>query len=304
MLPDGRSEKEAKMNRFPMKILLATDGSEDAAQAREAAVDLARKSGSDLHLVHVWHDVPSPYAHAFIRRGLRRQGQEILDEQVRKIEEAGGTVAKAHLRCGRTSDEVIELSEELGAGLLVLGRRGQGTTRRLLMGSHSEDIVHHAHLPVLVLRCAEDAWPPVRVVIGDDFSEEAKEAGELAASIARLFEADTLLVRVYPHLLEGSSDSEVEESVRRSEKELEERARRLEGILGHKPRVKLAAGSPAEAILEAILEATRVAGPSLVAVGSRGLGTVGRMRLGSVSSKVVRATPGPALVCCPRIERE
>jgi len=167
------------------------------------------------------------------------------------------------------------------------------------MGSHSEDIVHHAHLPVLVLRCAEDAWPPVRVVIGDDFSEEAKEVGELAASIARLFEADTLLVRVHPHVLEGSSDSEVEESVRRSEKELEERASRLEGILGHKPGVKLAAGSPAEAMLEA----SRGAGPSLVVVGSRGLGPVGRMRLGSVSTKVVRAAPGPALVCCPRIER-
>lgn len=299
-MSDGRSGKEAKMNRFPMKILLATDGSEDAAQAREAAVDLVRKSGSELHLVHVWHDVPSPYAHAFIKRELRRQGQEILDEQVRKIEEAGGTVAKAHLRCGRTSDEVIELSEELGAGLLILGRRGHGRVGRILMGSHSEDIVHHAHLPVLVLRCVEDAWPPVRVVIGDDFSEEAKEAGELAASIARLFEADTLLVRVYPHLLEGSSDPEVEESVRRSEKELEERASRLEGILGHKPRVEMAAGSPAEVILEA----TRAAGPTLVAVGSRGLGTVGRMRLGSVSTKVVRAAPGPALVCGPHIERD
>ena len=299
-MSDGRSGKEAKMNRFPMKILLATDGSEDAAQAREATVDLVRKSGSELHLVHVWHDVPSPYAHAFIKRELRRQGQEILDEQVRKIEEAGGTVAKAHLRCGRTSDEVIELSEELGVGLLVLGRRGHGRVGRILMGSHSEDIVHHAHLPVLVLRCVEDTWPPARVVIGDDFSEEAKEAGELAASIARLFEADTLLVRVYPHLLEGSSDPEVEESVRRSEKELEERASRLEGILGHKPRVEMAAGSPAEVILEA----TRAPGPTLVAVGSRGLGTVGRMRLGSVSTKVVRAAPGPALVSCPRIERD
>lgn len=287
------------MNHLPTKILLATDGSEDAAQAREAAVDLARKSSSELHLVHVWHDVPSPYAHAFIKRELRRQGQEILDEQVTKLEEAGGTVTEAHLRCGRTSDEVLELSEELGAGLLVLGSRGHGTIRRVLMGSHSEEIVHHAHLPVLVLRCVEDAWPPVRVVIGDDFSEEAKEAGELAASIARLFEADTLLVRVYPHLLEESSDPEAEESVRQSEKELEERASRLEGILGHKPRVEMATGRPAEAILEA----TRVDGPTLVAVGSRGLGTVGRMRLGSVSTKVVRAAPGPALVCCPHIER-
>ncbi|MBA3473701.1 MAG: universal stress protein [Rubrobacter sp.] len=287
------------MNHLPTKILLAADGSEDAAQAREAAVDLAGKSSSELHVVHVWHDVPSPYAHAFIKRELRRQGQEILDEQVRKIEEAGVKVTEAHLTEGRISNEVISLGEELGVGLLVVGSRGHGRIGRILMGSHSEDIVHHAHLPVLVLRCVEDAWPPVRVVIGDDFSEEAKEAGELAASIARLFEADTLLVRAYPHILEESSDPEAEESVWQSEKELEGRASRLEGILGHKPRVEMAAGNPAEAILEA----ARVVGPTLVAVGSRGLGTVERMRLGSVSTKVVRAAPGSALVCCPRIEQ-
>jgi len=287
------------MNHLPTKILLATDGSEDAAQAREAAVDLAGKSSSELHVVHVWHAVPSPYAHAFIKRELRRQGQEILDEQVRKIEEAGVKVTEAHLKEGRISNEVISLGEELGVGLLVVGSRGHGRIGRILMGSHSEDIVHHAHLPVLVLRCVEDAWPPVRVVIGDDFSEEAKEAGELAASIARLFEADTLLVRAYPHILEESSDPEAEESVWQSEKELEGRASRLEGILGHKPRVEMAAGNPAEAILEA----ARAVGPTLVAVGSRGLGTVERMRLGSVSTKVVRAAPGSALVCCPRIER-
>jgi nucleotide-binding universal stress UspA family protein len=287
------------MIHLPTKILLATDGSEDAAQAREAAVDLARKSSSELHVVHVWHDVPSPYAHAFIKRELRRQGQEILDEQVRKIEEAGVKVTEAHLKEGRICDEVISLGEELGVGLLVVGSRGHGRIGRILMGSHSEDIVYHAHLPVLVLRCAEDAWPPVRVVIGDDFSEEAKEAGELAASIARLFEADTLLVRAYPHVLKESSDPEAEESVWQSEKELEGRASRLKNILGHKPRVEMVAGSPAEAILEA----ARAVGPTLVAVGSRGLGTVERMRLGSVSTKVVRAAPGSALVCCPRIER-
>jgi nucleotide-binding universal stress UspA family protein len=288
------------MNHFPTKILLATDGSEDAAQAREAAVDLARKGSSELYLVHVWHDVPSPYARAFVKRELKRQGQEILDQQVTKIKDAGGTVAKAYLRCGRTSDEIIRLSKELGAGLLIVGSRGQGRVRRILMGSHSEEIVHHTHLPVLVLRCVEDAWPPVRVVIGDDFSEEAKEAGELAASIARLFEADTLLVHVYPYLLYKSSDPKAHELVQQSEKVLEERANRLEGILGHKVRFDMVAGNPAEALLEA----THAAGPTLVAVGSRGLGSVRRMRLGSVSAKVVRAAPGSALVCYPHIERD
>src|SRR5918992_3356565 len=167
------------MSVFPTKMLLATDGSEDARGATEAAVDLAGKSNSELHVMHVWHDVPG-FAHAFVKRELRRQGQEILDEQVKKIEASGGTVTQAHLRGGRTSDEVIKLSEELGVGLLVVGSRGLGTVRRILMGSHSEEIVHHAHVPVLVVRRGESAWPPSRVIIGEYFSDDARGAGELA----------------------------------------------------------------------------------------------------------------------------
>jgi nucleotide-binding universal stress UspA family protein len=284
------------MSVFPTKILLATDGSEDAAEAREAADDLARRTGSELHLVHVWHDVPSPYAHAFVKRELRRQGQEILDEQVRKIEEAGGTVTEAHLRGGRTSDEVIELSEELDAGLLVVGSRGLGPVGRILMGSHSEEIVHRAHLPVLVLRSGAAVWPPSRVVIGDDYSEDAKKASELAANIAKLYEAETLLVHAYPRLLEQSSGSDAEDAKRQAEEELEERASALEDILGYEPRTVLTSENAAVAILEA---ARAGDGSSLVAVGSRGLGAAGRARLGSVSTKVVRAARGAVLVYPP-----
>jgi nucleotide-binding universal stress UspA family protein len=279
------------MSVFPTKILLATDGSEDAAQAREAAVDLASRSGSELHLVHVWHDVPSPYAHAFVKRELERQGQEILDGQVRKIEEAGSTVTGAHLRGGRTSDEVIELSEELGAGLLVVGSRGHGAVRRILLGSHSEAMLHHARLPVLVLRHAENIWPPSRVVIGDDYSEDAEKAAELAANIAKFYEADTLLVHAYPRLVEESSDAE--DAMQQAEARLEERANTLKDILGYEPRTMMTSGDATVAILEAAREGD---GPTLAAVGSRGLGAVGRARLGSVSSKVVRAAPGATLV--------
>jgi nucleotide-binding universal stress UspA family protein len=140
------------ISELPNRVLLATDGSEDAAVATLAAIDIANKGGSELHVVHVWHDVPSPYAHFFIKRELERQGREVLDEQVSRIEGVGVEVAGVHLREGRISDEVISLSEELGVGLLVVGGRGQGRIERILMGSHSEDIVHCAHLPVLVLR--------------------------------------------------------------------------------------------------------------------------------------------------------
>src|SRR5215210_1552659 len=288
------------MSVFPTKILLATDGSEDAAQATEAASDLAAKSGSELHVVHVWHDVPGPYRRGFVKRELRRQGQEILEEQIRKIESAGGTVKEAHPREGRTSNESIELRDELGVGLLVVGSRGLGTVRRILMGRHSEEIVHRAHVPVLVVRRGGSAWPPSRVVIGEDFSDDAKKAGEFGASIAALYEADAVLIYAHPDMPEvppgEARDAAVQElgDMRERDKDrLESRAEELEEILGSRPEIRMSDGYPAAVILEAAQEEAK---PPLVAVGSQGLAGSRRTRLGSVSTKVVTAAPGPVLV--------
>jgi nucleotide-binding universal stress UspA family protein len=289
------------MSVFPTRILLATSGSEDAARATEAAVDLSAKSGSELHVVHVWHDVPGPYAHKFVKAELRRQGQEILDEQVQKIEASGTTVAKAHLRGGRTSDEIIELSDELGVGLLVVGSRGMGTMRRILVGSHSEEIVHHAHVPVLVVKRGESAWPPARLVVGEDFSQDAKRAGEIAASIGALYGSQVLLLHTNPDLGEEVSPGQEPGGMReREEGTLQNRADELEGILGSRLELRLSGGSPAALILE---EAQRESPPALIAVGSRGLAGITRTRLGSVSTKIVTSAPGPVLVC-PHVDRE
>ena len=270
------------MSVFPTKILLATDGSEAARQATEAATDLAGKSGSELHLVHVWHDVPG-FAHGFVKRELRRQGQETLDEQVEKIEESGGTVTQAHLRGGRTSTEIVGLSEELGVGLLIVGSRGLGAMQRILIGSHSEEIVHHAHVPVLVARRGDSGWPPERVIIGEDFSDDARKAGDLAASIGSLYGSHALLINAGEH--RGAREGD-EERLRR-------RAGELEGILGGPPETSISDDNPAAAILQATQGQVK---PPLIAVGSRGIAGIRRTRLGSVSTKIVTAAPGLVLV--------
>jgi len=81
-----------------------------------------------------------------------REARGLLDEQVKKVEDAGGTVAGIRLRRGRPpAEEIVALAEELGAGLIVVGKRDRGRIRRALTGSVSDWVVRHAHRPVLVM---------------------------------------------------------------------------------------------------------------------------------------------------------
>ena len=150
------------MSIFPTRILLATDGSEEAQLALRTAVDLANSTDSELHVLtvgreyHPGYDIPeygSQLQEAL--RKLVRQARGELDEQARKIEEAGGKVAEAHLRMGRPDEQIVSVADEIGAGLLVMGSRGLGGLRRALMGSVSDSVVRHAHCPVLVMRKEE-----------------------------------------------------------------------------------------------------------------------------------------------------
>jgi nucleotide-binding universal stress UspA family protein len=139
---------------FPAKILLATDGSEAAEVAAQTAVELANQTGSELQVVCV-EEVPvtaGVYAAHGVPTPASEEDRELLDGQVRQIEGAGGKVAEAHLRQGRPAQEIIELSEEIGAGFIVLGNTGLGELERLVLGSVSETVVRDASCPVLVVR--------------------------------------------------------------------------------------------------------------------------------------------------------
>ena len=145
------------MSTFPTKILLATDGSEEAALAARTAIDIADKTGSELHVVHVGEFLSTFFAQTEVEPAqLEREARELLDEQVKSIEGAGGTVKNAHFRLGRADDEIVALAEQIDAGLVVMGSRGLGGVRRALMGSVSDSVVRHAHCPVLVVRGKEE----------------------------------------------------------------------------------------------------------------------------------------------------
>lgn len=155
------------MSIFPTKILLATDGSEDAELAASAAIDLANKTGSELHIVHAKLMLPwtgyspagTPADSIVDQEEARQSVVRWLDDQVKRIEAEGGNVAQAHLRLGSpnegivtVAEEIVSLAEEIGAGVIVIGSRGLGGIRRALLGSVSDSVVRQAHCPVLVVR--------------------------------------------------------------------------------------------------------------------------------------------------------
>ncbi len=298
------------INVFPTKILVATDGSEDALLAAQAALDLSDRTGAELHVVHAWQDLRPPtlpamaideYSQAY--ELWKRAAEELLEEEAERLRGAGGTVAAAHLREGRPAEEITKLAEELNIGLVIIGSRGLGAMKRLVMGSVSEGVVHLASCPTLVVRGGERAWPPSRLIIGDDASEEARRAGELAAGIGKLFDARALLVRVYPQVTVFKANRIVhtrasKELLGRGERSLEERAAELESILRVSPEVRVTSGEAAAVIQQAAEEGRE---PTLVAVGRRGLGAVRHFALGSVSSAVLRAVSGPVLIVPPPI---
>jgi nucleotide-binding universal stress UspA family protein len=292
------------MSSFPTRIFAATDGSDDAALAVRAAADLSSRTGSELHMVHVWQGLrPATLPAAAIDQysrayeGWEREAGELLEEQTERLRSAGGTVAGAHLREGRPAEEIAELAEELGVGLVIIGSRGLNAVKRLVVGSVSEGVASLAPCPVLVVRGGEAAWPPSRVVVGDDTSPEAKRAGELAASIGGLFRAPVLLIGAYlpeGRYISSAANRRVTRNIaRRVEEFLETRTSQLEDVSGVRPQVRVVERYPAAAIQEAAEESGE---PTLSAVGRRGLGAVARFALGSVSSGVLRSVTGPVLI--------
>ncbi len=141
-------------------IVLAVDGSEQAKMAARAVAELSAGTGSEVHVIYVQPSPERLYGRHFYSEGIKEslleqaktEARAFLDEQAEGVGSGGGAVAQTYLATGRPDDEIIELAEEIGAGMVVIGSRGIEGIRRALLGSVSESVLHHAHCPVLVVR--------------------------------------------------------------------------------------------------------------------------------------------------------
>lgn len=145
---------------FPTRILLATDGSDEAILAEEAAVELSGSTGSELHVAHVVLTTPFdlPYLQSSLRERnealldrIKLRGLRLLDDRVRRIEDLGIAVAASHYREGNPEKEVRRLAEELGAGLIMTGGHRRPWFERIFGPGFSERLSRRSNRPVLVV---------------------------------------------------------------------------------------------------------------------------------------------------------
>lgn len=295
------------MSIFPTKILLATDGSEEATLAAKTAAGIAARTASELHVLIVgredaYYELPeTPARLQDVLEAQRRKVEEVLEGQVRKIEESGGSVEETHLRMGERPDRaIVDEGEKLGVRLIVVGSRGLGLLNRALMGSVSSSVVRHAHCPVLVVRDGEREGDYLlgRILLATDGSEEATLAAQTAADLAKRAGSELHLVTVAPQhpYMDAYYDfrhpAEVERRRQDAQKILNQQADRLLETGGSVAKAHLKMGR----VDEEIVVLGEEIGADLIVTGSRGLGGMRRALMGSVSESVVHHASCPVLV--------
>jgi nucleotide-binding universal stress UspA family protein len=143
-------------------IVVGTDGSETAKVAVDLAMGLARKSGGTVHLVYAVKASTSgmPVAQVgqtVVVRGDSAMSRELKDAADALLEMAAagadGVTVETHSAGGGAADAVIEVAEQVGADLVVVGSKGMRGAHRLI-GSVPNSIAHRAPCHVLIVKSA------------------------------------------------------------------------------------------------------------------------------------------------------
>jgi nucleotide-binding universal stress UspA family protein len=136
------------------KILLAYDGSVHARHALACAQDLARTYGAQLIIVHAFHPIPKDWGSPFLEEAearARGTGEKVIQEAQSILRDAALPVVTELLE-GPPAEAILRVAEVRECDLIVMGSRGLGELKALLLGSVSERVLHHSTIPVLIVK--------------------------------------------------------------------------------------------------------------------------------------------------------
>jgi len=260
------------------KILVPIDGSASSIMAEETAALIAKKTRATVTILHIMQELRLGYT----------LPQNIQDELLGSIEQHAKTIinsahalfseekvkADAEMFSGDPADNILEFSKE-GYDLIIMGAHGENEKEAYALGSVTKKVMMHTRCPTLIVKKVS---PISSLLVCVDGSENSIKALDYALKLAEKMGSKITLLNVQERRLYESSPKAAEEL---GEKIL---SKALNAIGKRKLKVskKLKFGVPSDVIVEVAEKGKH----DLIILGSRGLGTVKRFLLGSVSDDV------------------
>ena len=275
------------------RIVVGVDGSAGARVALQWADDTAGRHGAGIVAVLAWS-----YLDQRQPGESRTFGAHYGEEDARAALAAAIEAASpAHVVEQRV---VLEFPERAivdaadGADLVVVGARGLGGFKGLLLGSVSERVLEHSPVPVAVIRQEQIGTPGGPVVVGVDGSDTSTRALRWAAAEARLRDVPLRVVHAWQVLFAAIPATEpLINALQEGGRAVLDGALAEPALAGLDVKDHLVPTGATEAVLR------YADGASMVVVGSRGLGRVGRVLLGSTSRQLAHHAPCPIVVVPP-----
>jgi nucleotide-binding universal stress UspA family protein/nitrite reductase/ring-hydroxylating ferredoxin subunit len=245
------------------RIVVGTDGSEQARSALAVAARLAKASRATLLIVHA--------------SSRDAQGREILRAAAAGAQEVAARVG-TEMRPGPGADVLVEVADQQDADLIVVGSRGLSRAKQVLIGSVSHRVAYRAPCDVLIVRAEhgpEDV-PYRRILLGTDGSATADRCARKGYDLAGLLGASITLTFVgHPRtaqiVLDDTHDCQ--------DVKVEVTKRSVEGRAA-----------------DQIVRLAEQDGLDLIVVGNRGMRGPARLLLGSVPQDVIQHAPCDVLI--------
>lgn len=337
-------------------IITPIDGSKHAQMALDLGIDLAARYDAELLVLHVGDgndDVPEDLLNEAAReleaveaggevtgiptyqpqflRGLEYMGRVLLRKAREAAEAKGVKRVETMVEAGDPGDRIVQLARERSADLIVMGSRGFGNLKGLVLGSVSHKVFHTAPCSCVTVN-RRAGQPPLdgveSILVPTDGSAAGARAVDLATDIAAKYGAQIVVLYAIwrgPSLeqLRASVDTDKLSAIAREELDparhpvaeslgrgmfppvvskrtfkeigeyvLESARRTAEAKGAQEPKLVLREGDPARTIVN-VARRRKV---DMIAMGSRGLGAVEGVFAGSVSYKVNHTAPCSCLI--------
>jgi nucleotide-binding universal stress UspA family protein len=283
--------------RHAMRVLFATDGSEASEAAASWLAVFPLPPDARALVLAVQELPPSPLDIPTVRdfrRALIDEARHTAGRTAAALRERFATI-ETRVVTGDPRERIVDVAAEWDADLMVVGARGLGAIASALLGSVSLAVARHAPCPVLVVRPA--VRPLHSIVVAFDGSAGAQRAARFVSTLPVPTEVGVRLVGVVaPPRIPSAGPGRTAALATAASKVTAARRRELETAMdkataqldGPKASRELAVGAPADTL--ARLDA------DLIVLGARGLGTLKRLLLGSVSEHVLRHAQCPVLI--------